>query len=192
MYNQKKRSQKGFTLVELVVVVVIVGILGAVLVGAIRGSTDGAKATAMTTASEKISNVLNVVAQACGVSSAVTGNALPAATKTLSDVIFGGSANVAAAYQPCYNSSSAKALTEQSQVVGAGVYSVQGFNVSLAGGGSAPLQVSFAAVPDAIALLVAQRYNNTLTTLAASDTTGAAVQYSTATGGTRTVTIIKQ
>jgi general secretion pathway protein G len=41
-----KRNQKGFTLIELVVVIVILGILAAVVVFAVSGSTDKAQTSA--------------------------------------------------------------------------------------------------------------------------------------------------
>jgi general secretion pathway protein G len=45
-FEQKNLLQKGFTLVELLVVIVILGILAAVVVFAVSGSTDDAKASA--------------------------------------------------------------------------------------------------------------------------------------------------
>jgi general secretion pathway protein G len=45
-FEQKNLLQKGFTLVELLVVIVILGILAAVVVFAVGGSTDDAKSSA--------------------------------------------------------------------------------------------------------------------------------------------------
>jgi general secretion pathway protein G len=45
-FEQKNLLQKGFTLVELLVVIVILGILAAVVVFAVGGSTDDAKESA--------------------------------------------------------------------------------------------------------------------------------------------------
>ena len=47
-FEQKNLLQKGFTLVELLVVIVILGILAAVVVFAVGGSTDDAKESACT------------------------------------------------------------------------------------------------------------------------------------------------
>ena len=45
-WNEKSLTQKGFTLVELLVVIVILGILAAVVVFAVSGSTDKAQTSA--------------------------------------------------------------------------------------------------------------------------------------------------
>lgn len=194
MNRFKQSKQGGFTLVELIVVIVIIGILAGVYTTYIKGSTDGAKSTAMLRIAEGANDTLSVLAQTCGVSAAVSGNVLPdtAASKTLSDVIFGGVSNVAAAYQACYKQSNVKALTEGSQVVSAGVYSVQGFTVSFAGGGTAPLQVIFDGVPDTITLLTAQKFKPALAALDPSDTLSTTFRYSTLASNARTDTIIKQ
>lgn len=197
-FQFKKTAQQGFTLIELLVVVVIIGILLAVFAPLLSGSSDGAKASALLRAADGSQKTLQLLNQSCGTSTAVASNTLPdsVASKTLSDVLFGGSANVAAAYKTtttCYAKSQVKPMSDLGvPTSAAGVYAVQGFNVSFAGGGTAPLQTIFASVPDSLVLELAGRYSPSLTTLAASDATSPVIQYSAATGGLRTLTILKQ
>ncbi len=193
MNGLPEKKPQGFTLVELIVVVAIVGILAALAIPAFKDADNPAKAQTMLSTAERVNQTLRQIAKSCGVSSAVASNPLPDTGKTLSDVMFGGVSNVASTYTTCYNQSLVKPLVDAAEPgSGAGVYNVQGFAVTLAGGGVAPLQVGYVAVPDEIALLMAQKHNRSLTALAASDATSAIVQYGAATNGTRTVTVIKQ
>jgi len=112
--------------------------------------------------------------------------------KKVADVIFGGSANVAAAYTACYNQARVRAMVDVGQPKSGGGWTVAGYTVTFAGGGTSPLQVAYASVPDALVLMMAQKYTPSLSTLEASDSTSSVVQYGTATSGTRTVTVLRQ
>lgn len=188
-----KKTQQGFTLVELIVVVAIIGVIAGIGIPLFKDADNPSKAQALLSTAERVNQSLRQIAKSCSVSSAITSNPLPAASKTVSDVIFGGRANVAAAYQTCYDQSMVKPLTDSSEPgASAGVYNVQGFATTLTGGGTAPLQVGYLLVPDELVLLAAQKFNRSLSALAASDAASPILQYTTASSGTRTVTVIKQ
>lgn len=191
--KNKTNAQRGFTLIELIIVVIVIGILISVFLPSVKDAVNPSKSVALLRAADQITQTVSLVAKQCGVSTTVTGNVLADTGKTLSDVVFGGEPNVAAAYKSCYKASQAKALAEVgSPTATAGEYEVQGLKMTLAGGGTAPIQVSYAAAPDEIVLGMAQKYNSTLTTLAASDAASTVVQYGTVTAGQRTVTVVKQ
>lgn len=183
----------GFTLIELIVVVAILGVIISMFAPTVSNSKDGANSQFLLKVPGNINENWSLINQSCGTSTIITGSVIPAAGKTVSDVIFGGVANVAATYTNCYMQAKVLPLTEVGQPSGsAGVYNVADYAVTLAGGGTSPLQVGYLLVPDSLVLLMAQKYNKSLAALAASDLASPVLQYSTVTAGTRTVTIFKQ
>lgn len=189
-FNRPAKA-KGFTLVELLIVVIVIGVLMSIFVRTTSGVDASARATALIKAADDIGGSISRLASMCGVSTTVASNPLPDASKTLLDVMIHGEADLAAEYQQCWRQSSSRVLADVITKEGTD-YKVQGFNLTLAGGGTAPLALTFEGVQDEVVLLAAQKYNSSLTALAASDTTGARVQYGTASGGARDLTILVQ
>lgn len=188
----QKTLQRGFTLLELVVVVGIIGILIVLIAPNIAGSRDGSNAAFLQKTAQDAGNNWMLIAQYCGTTTDAAASPVLLATKTAADVIFGGKANVAAAYQACYDQSKVMAMADAGQPKSGGGWTVAGYTTTLTAGGTVPLKVNYASVPDALVLMMAQKYSPALTALAASDAASPVVQYGTVTAGTRTVTVLRQ
>jgi hypothetical protein len=108
-------------------------------------------------------------------------------------VIFVGKDAVATNYQTCYGQAKAKALTGIAQPgATTGSYNVQGFALTITGGGNAPLQTDYALVPDEVGLEMAQSVNPNLKELATSDQTSPKVRYTALANGGRTFSVLAQ
>lgn len=59
--RKNSRSQKGFTLIELMIVVGILGVLGAIAITAFRGSSDGANAAAIRGSTQQLSKAVGYI-----------------------------------------------------------------------------------------------------------------------------------
>lgn len=182
----RKAAQRGFTLIELVVVVAVIGVLIAIVAPNITGSRDGANAQLMVRSANSIAQNWQMINQQCGTNSAVTGNPIG----DIEDIIFAGT-GIAATYQPCYTQSRVLPLTEISLASGTG-YSIANYPVTISGGGTVPLEVSFANVPDTLVLSIVQRFNSNVSTLNAAGETTGAYEYGTPSGNARTITIVKR
>lgn len=192
-----QKLQKGFTLIELVIVVMVLGILAVVVAKQFgSGVSDGARAQALYESANKLTQNWSLLAQSAGTSTTIVGSPIPIAAGTSGNVldllIQGGSATtMSATYLPAWATAGISSLSDIAQGT-AGSYTIVGYGVTLGGGGTTPLTVAFAGVPDTLTLQLVQKYGSKIATLAASDTTNSVIQYSTATAGARTVTILKQ
>lgn len=188
------KKQSGFTLIELVIVVVVLGLLAIVGARAFSNTniSEGSKAQAMFEGCSKLSTSAILVANEAGVSSAVTGSALPAGTAgatTLLDVLAGGFDNMATAYQPAWTRAGVSPLSDVIKG-SAGVYTLAGYALTFGGGGTTA-HTCVVSVPDGVASALVVRYGaGTAPALAAdTDTSNATIRYTALASGNRTVTI---
>lgn len=187
--NVFRRMSRGFTLVELITVVAIIVVLMILLLPKLLGNTNEARAALLTrTATSMVQNV-KLITDRCGAGSQVAGNVIPAAGRSMADVLFEGENAVAASKKACYKQASVLPMRDSAARSGAN-WEVSGFPVTVTGGGTDKLTVAYAGVPDSVVLAAAQPYTSNLTELAASDTTSDVLRYSTSSGGTRTLSYL--
>ncbi|CAD7740056.1 prepilin-type N-terminal cleavage/methylation domain-containing protein [Xanthomonas phaseoli pv. dieffenbachiae] len=186
-FNLQRRTQ-GFTLVELLIVVIILGIIMTIVVMNIVGNTVAARAKMLQRTAQATAQNVNLMSLTCGTSTAILNSPIPASGRTMADVVFGGSENVATAYQTCYTQSSVRSMRDGAARVG-NTWQVESYPVTLSGGGNDKIIVTFQNVPDEVVLSLAQRFDGSITALASSDTTSDVVRYTAASSGTRTATV---
>jgi len=151
----KRRVQRGFTLIEALVVLVLIGIVAAVASPKILATVNSGKATKMLDIAESGAAAWQNLTMKAGVTTAVTGNPIPAASNTIEDVLFvGGTTTVATTYQPAYTASKIQPMNQSIVKSGTNfvVTGTSNVNVTVTGGGTNPLVFTFANVPEEILL----------------------------------------
>lgn len=180
---------KGFTLVELVVVVAIIAIVMAILLPSLLGNSNAPRAKLLQRSATALAQNVNLISMECGTSTQIAGSVIPAAGKSMADVVFEGAPAVSAGKQACYARSSVRPMRDSAAKNGS-TWEIGGFPVVVTGGGAAKLSIAFSNVPDEIVLAAAQPYTANLTALGASDASGDVVRYSASSGGNRTITYL--
>lgn len=189
---------RGFTLIELVVVVAIVGGLILILAPSVTGNQTGPKAALISRVVEASAANWQLLANQAGVTTAISSNAVaatPSATG-VAEVIFQGASKVSSTYTSAYTSSGIKPLDTMvtyngTNFVLSGTTNIQ---VTLAGGGTSPMQIAFSNVPSEIALHLIQKIAPATTALATTSTTVGNITYVCPTVGAlcTSVTFAKQ
>lgn len=188
--------QRGFTLIELIVVLAVVGIISYLAVPSLLGSTDSARAETLRDTATKFATTWQTINQACGTSKDVTSSVTTAGTAGAAlDLVFRGT-GLAAAYSGCYATAGVRPLVELAKGTG-GAYTVRDYSVSVSGGGtsSSPLEMTFTGVPVGTALPLYQRLSSasgaaTATAMpTTADTTDISFRFTAPTaGGTTNIT----
>lgn len=192
--HSDSKGQRGFTLIEMLVVVTVIGVIASIIVPRVMANTNGAQALLMRTTAEGASLAWAQITQECKLPSTISGtHAILDTGKVVEDVIFSGEDAVKADYKACYKKSGVVALSKASQPgASAGKYNVAGFEVEMSGGGTSPVSVKLKAVPEALVLEAVQAFNPSKTALDASDSSSKTIQYGTDASGARDVTFLQR
>lgn len=183
------KQQRGMTLIEMMAVIAVVGILIALVALAMRDSADGARAKLNLRVATNIVSTIKQVANSCGTSTSATASPIPASGRTMLDVVFMGQTAVLPAHQACYGTAGVRPPRESVTKNGSS-WQVGTQPISITGGAGQVYAVQFQGVQEETALAMAKTYDANLQQLAASDNTSDILQYSSATNGTRTVTVL--
>jgi prepilin-type N-terminal cleavage/methylation domain-containing protein len=188
-FQQLKRSQ-GFTLIELVIAVVVIGFMALVMTKQFGSNvTYGASAQTLYTSARKLGDNWMAITTSAGVPTTISSTSLAGTGYNALDILIGGKSYMASAMQFHWDKSGIRAMADLAEGA-SGSYTVGGYTISLSGGGTSPVSVVYSTVPDAIVLQLVRKYGSGVSSLATSDTTDPSIQYGTATGGNRSLTIL--
>tara|TARA_R110001592_G_scaffold33503_19_gene116023 strand:+ start:84 stop:695 length:612 start_codon:yes stop_codon:yes gene_type:complete len=188
---QNNAEQKGFTLVELLIVVVILGVLLVIYMSTIGGGTNTANAGAIRGAGAEMARGVGFININLGTGiDTSSSNPLTATGEDMMDVLVKGRASVSSTYQAAYDQLKMRPLQGKVNVRGSG-FDMLGYGVSFVQGTSCltnKVCTQFTNVPSEVVQQLALKEGITYTTTASSANEN--LHWDAATGGTHTVTIL--
>lgn len=189
-----RRNLRGFTLIEMLVIIAIIGVLVAIMLPKLQGSSYAASAKQIDEFFNSAANNWRLANQTCGTSTDVSGSTLVATPSTANSLglVINGSAYLNSTYQGCYNSSGVVPLIGKATGNPTEGFRVGGYLVSWSGGGGAPLAFSVA-MPTDIAIILYRQYSSAsgarnVTVLPAGDNSDQKFRFTNPSGGNTTVT----
>ena len=184
------KKQKGFTLIELMVVVAILGIIAVVVMSAMTGSTTPANAQAIRSSATELARAVGYLNVNLGTGlDTSTSSVLTGTSDDLMDVLVKGSSAVTSAYQTQYNQLNMRPL-EGKLVASGSSYKLGNYTVAFttASCPSGRVCVTYTPVEDEVVQSLAQKLGETYATTA--NTTGTSMRWTAIAGKTHTVTMV--
>ena len=190
----RNRKQKGFTLIELTIVIAILGIVMAIVVNAVRGSSDSANATAITSSSTQLAKAIGYIHAQLGTGLSATANAITnPAGGNMMPVLMEGRSAVLAAYQPRFDQIQMRPLGSDYKRTGTAApytYNLLNYPVTFVSSGCpvGSVCVQYSNVPEEVAAVVYTKMTGKVLGSTAQTLDNGLV-VSAATNGLRTLTL---
>lgn len=193
-------SHKGFTLIEMLVVLTVIGILMLLIAPSLKSSSSGAMSKQIYDFTSRAASNWRLLAINCGTTGDVTTSPVvttPSAANSLGLIVTGSSLLKTATYQSCWDATAIQPLHTKATGNVTDGFKVAGFPVTWSGGsGSTPISFVVVGVPVEIALPLYRQYSSAAGAQTSSampttaDTTDPLIQFTAPATGVTTLTLL--